>query len=138
MNDDLWYAQVCVSCLSEVAYCSWHKHVRGQVHQSNFSKCPRAVTLKRSIPPGNEGSTVIPTLFDKKYFTQISNYVTGSKILVLGEQDFSYSLGMNPCGDLKLIMFLIECILEIEFDSMITALSFETFSNLLFSSKIYF
>ena len=34
-------------------------------------------------------------LIAEKYFGQISNYVPGSKILVLGEQDFSYSLGMQ-------------------------------------------
>lgn len=94
MDNNLWYAQICLSCLSEVHYSSWHQHVNGQVHQNNFSKCPRTVLLNRKMAPGNEGSADVPTLFADKYFTQISNYVPGSKILVLGEQDFSYSLGM--------------------------------------------
>lgn len=83
-----------MGCLAQVIYASWHQHVRGQVHQNNFAKSPRCVTLKRSLPPGNVGTNEIPTLFDQKYFIQISNYVPGSKILVLGEQDFSYSLAV--------------------------------------------
>ena len=93
-NDNLWYAQICLCCLSEVHYSSWHQHIHGGVHQNNFSKCPRTVTLDRKMSPGNEGCPDIPTLFAEKYFPQISNYVPGSKILVLGEQDFSYSLGI--------------------------------------------
>ena len=50
-----------------------------------------------AMPPGNEGSTEIPNLFSEKYFTQIANYVPGSKILILGEQDFSYSLISAVC-----------------------------------------
>jgi len=94
VNDNLWYAQVCLACLSEVHYSSWRQHVSGQVHQNNFMKCPRTVVLNRKMAPGNEGYAGIPTLFAEKYFTQISNYVAGSKVLVLGEQDFSYSLAV--------------------------------------------
>ena len=95
VDDNLWYAQICLSCLSEVHYSSWRQHVNGSVHQNNFRKSPRTVVVKRKLPPGNEESNEIPTLFAEKYFGQISNYVPGSKILVLGEQDFSYSLGMQ-------------------------------------------
>eukprot|EP01083_Nonionella_stella_P063385 164717_1 len=99
VDNNLWYAQICLSCLSEVHYSSWEQHVTGQVHQNNFAKCPRKVCVHRQIPPGNEGCNDIPTLFSEKYFSQISNYVPGSKILILGEQDFSYSLAV--CGILQ-------------------------------------
>ena len=36
----------------------------------------------------------LPILFSEEYFSQIANYRSGSKVLVLGEQDFSYSLAV--------------------------------------------
>eukprot|EP00485_Elphidium_margaritaceum_P013116 CAMPEP_0202694576 /NCGR_PEP_ID=MMETSP1385-20130828/8401_1 /ASSEMBLY_ACC=CAM_ASM_000861 /TAXON_ID=933848 /ORGANISM="Elphidium margaritaceum" /LENGTH=697 /DNA_ID=CAMNT_0049350445 /DNA_START=418 /DNA_END=2511 /DNA_ORIENTATION=+ len=93
-DDNLWYAQICLCCLSEVQHMAWKQHAYGQIHLSNFTKAPRVVSLPRKMPPGNEGCSAIPNMFGDKYLVQILNYVPGSKILVLGEQDFSFSLAV--------------------------------------------
>lgn len=91
-DENLWYAQICLSCLTEVQTNSWQQHLHGQIHKSLFMKYPRKCIIKRCLTPGENIRQSI--LFNKQYFMQIANYVNGSRILILGEQDFSYSLAV--------------------------------------------
>ena len=113
LDDSLWYAQVCLCCLAECHHRSWIDHSQSKRHQSTWFKNPRIVELRRAIALAEKNemeqenkttdstggdvldSNSLPILFTEDYFSQIANYRAGSKVLVLGEQDFSYSLAVS-------------------------------------------
>ena len=101
LDDSLLYGQVCLSCLTECHHSNWIAHSQSKEHQSTWYKNPRIVELRRSIPLADtnemeqENNKTLPTLMSKDYFLQIANYRSGSKVLVLGEQDFGYSLAVS-------------------------------------------
>ena len=51
-DDNLWYAQICLSCLTEVHYSSWKQHINGNAHIQTFNKYPRQAIFKRCFKPG--------------------------------------------------------------------------------------
>eukprot|EP01084_Bolivina_argentea_P297285 512131_1 len=86
MDNNLWYAQSCLICLVEVHISLWKQHINGKIHQMNFKNSARIITMKRVI--------VVPIQYSEQYFIRVLNYTSRTKVLVLGEQDFSYSVAI--------------------------------------------
>ena len=91
IDDNLWYGQGCLLCLKEIQYKSWYKHKNSISHLKKFKTNPIIATFKRKYIPGQ----VIPVLYTHDYCDRICNYYDGKlKKLVLGEQDFSFTLSL--------------------------------------------
>jgi len=110
----LWFGQLCMVCLRPVAFSSLMGHLQGAKHQAEFKKCPLASTFIRKTPiiiAANEAGTYaewikqqqdagFPVIYkcDSSQFVDLNCYKSDYKVLVLGEQDFSYGLGVAEYG----------------------------------------
>jgi len=107
----LWACQICLVCLATVQYCNLNDHLNGNRHLNAFAKDPRKPIFPR-VPPimiseeeaathqewVNEQKNPIVYICAKNRFRELCCYQDGYRVLVIGEQDFSYTLAVANYG----------------------------------------
>lgn len=110
-----WYAQVCLVCLSPVSgLANWSMHAGGKSHRNkyaalggvqlrpgvprpnvdlnNLTSMPRQVSMYHQRKAGMSECSAARQ--DMERFVSVSGFASGSSILSIGEQDYSFSLSV--------------------------------------------
>lgn len=88
---DLWYAQTCLVCLSDLSLNLVDSHMAGAKHLKKY-KAMGGARLRKGILRPDPTDRLPPTSpADLERFCAVSGF-TNSRILTLGEQDFSFAL----------------------------------------------